>query len=199
LRQEPRPLGALVTAVAAPTLLSDEVLVVAAGRRDPAALGLLFDRHHQLVRRFLYRLGAHAGDVDDLVHATFIEVFAAAARFRGAASVRSWLLGIACNVSRHHTRGEIRRQGLLRALAGQETSRPAEPDRSLENRQLIDRLQERLSALSHERRAAFLLCDVEECSGAEAAQALGARPGTVGRWLHEARTALRTALEEATW
>jgi RNA polymerase sigma-70 factor (ECF subfamily) len=133
------------------------------------------------------------------VHATFIEAFRAAPRFRAAATVRSWLLGIAVNVNRHHNRGEIRRRGLLRTLAGQGPAEAAgAPERLIETRELVDHLKRLLAALPERRRAAFLLCDVEDCSGAEAAQVLGVRPGTVGRWLHEARTALRAGLREAS-
>jgi RNA polymerase sigma factor (sigma-70 family) len=176
----------------------DEALLMAAGRRDPVAMGLLFDRHQVGVRRFLCRMEGGGPDIDDLVHSTFIEAFRAAPRFRAAASVRSWLLGIALNVSRHHARAEIRRRAFLRSLASQPTASATRPDLFVENRQLVDRLQHRLGQLTHQRRAAFVLCDLEDCSGAEAAQALAARPGTVGRWLHEARTALREALEEGT-
>jgi RNA polymerase sigma-70 factor (ECF subfamily) len=45
-------------------------------------------------------------------------------------------------------------------------------------------------------RAAFILCDLEEMSGADAAATLDVRPGTLGRRLFEARRALRAAVGE---
>ena len=178
--------------------MSDEALVAAAATGDAAAMAALFDRFHAPVHRFLARL-APAVDVDDLVHATFLEAFTAARKHRGGSLVRTWLLGIALNVSRHHHRGEHRRQAFLTGL---ESCRPGEgdvlerPDRTAESRQLVERVTEALDELSHERRATFLLCEVEELSGPEAAKALNAPVGTIGRWLYEARAAVRAALRE---
>jgi RNA polymerase sigma-70 factor (ECF subfamily) len=178
--------------------MSDEALVAAAATGDVAAMAALFDRFHGPVHRFLSRL-VPAADADDLLHATFLEAFAAARKYRGGSLVRTWLFGIALNVGRHHRRGERRRQAFLVGLESGLSSHPpreARPDRAAESRQLVERVGAALDDLSHERRAAFLLCEVEELSGPEAAKALGAPVGTVGRWLFEARTAVRDALED---
>ena len=178
--------------------MSDAALVAAAATNDVAAMAALFDRFHPSVHRFLARLVPSA-DVDDLVHATFLEAFAAADRYRGSSIVRTWLFGIALNVSRHHHRGEHRRHAFLTSLQAHPPDDGGDggrPDRTVESRELVARVSAALDELSHERRAVFLLCEVEELSGAEAARALNAPPGTVGRWLFEARAAVRAALEE---
>jgi RNA polymerase sigma-70 factor (ECF subfamily) len=175
--------------------MSDEALVAAAATADVAAMAALFDRFHSQVHRFLARVVPTA-DVDDLLHATFLEAFAAARKYRGGSLVRTWLFGIALNVSRHHRRGENRRQAFLVGLESHPTGEAGRPDRAAESRQLVERVSAALGRLSHERRAAFLLCEVEELSGPEAAKALGAPVGTVGRWLFEARAAVRDALED---
>jgi RNA polymerase sigma-70 factor (ECF subfamily) len=175
--------------------MSDEALVAAAATEDVAAMAALFDRFCTRVHRFLARL-VPAADVDDLVHATFLEAFAAARKYRGGSLVRTWLFGIALNVSRHHHRGENRRQAFLVGLEAHPRGEALGPDRLVESRQLVERVSAALDGLSHERRAAFLLCEVEELSGPEAAKALGAPVGTIGRWLFEARAAVRDALED---
>jgi RNA polymerase sigma-70 factor (ECF subfamily) len=175
--------------------MSAEALVAAAATGDVAAMAVLFDRFHESVHRFLGRL-VPAPDVDDVLHATFMEAFAAAHRYRGGSAVRTWLFGIALNVSRHHRRGETRRRAFLAGLETHPQREAGQPDRLAESRQLVERVTVALAGLSHERRAVFLLCDVEELSGAEAARALGAPVGTVGRWLFEARAAVRAALRE---
>jgi RNA polymerase sigma-70 factor (ECF subfamily) len=158
-------------------------------------MAVLFDRFHSCVHRFLGRL-AGAADVDDLVHATFLEAFAAAGKYRGGSLVRTWLFGIALNVSRHHHRGENRRRAFLTGLESYPRGEAGRPDRAVESRQMVERVSAALDGLSHERRAVFLLCEVEELSGPEAARALGAPAGTIGRWLFEARAAVRAALAE---
>jgi RNA polymerase sigma-70 factor (ECF subfamily) len=175
--------------------MSDEALVAAAATGDAAAMAALFDRFHASLHAFVARL-ARPADVDDLVHATFLEAFAVAGKYRGGSLVRTWLFGIALNVSRHHFRSESRRRTFLTALEPPAPADAARPDRTAESRQLVERVRAALAHLSHERRAAFLLCEVEELSGPEAAKALGAPVGTVGRWLFEARMAVREALEE---
>ncbi len=180
---------------AAPAL-SDEALVAACGLGDAAALGALFDRHHEGVSRFLQRMSrGDAAEIDDLAQATFVEVWRSAARFRGGAAVRTWIFGIATNLVRHRARSEGRRRAALAGLASTPPASSRGPDDAMMRRQLIDRLGAALAMLSHEQREVFVLCEVEEIAGVEVARALGLREGTVWRRLHDARRALRRALD----
>ena len=60
--------------------------------------------------------------------------------------------------------------------------------------EMMERLSAALDALPHDLRVAFVLCDVEEVPGVEAARALGVRQGTMWRRLHDARKRLRDML-----
>ena len=89
--------------------LSDEALLAACGVGDPAALGALYDRHHEAVFRLISRLlYSDPAAIDDLVQTTFLEVWRSAQRYRERGAVRSYLFGIAANVVRHHVRGARR-------------------------------------------------------------------------------------------
>ena len=176
--------------------LSDEALVAAVGAGDPAALSGLFDRHHQTVHRFLARLsGVDGTDADDLLQETFLVVFESARRFRADAPVKMWLLGIASNVARRSVRTAVRQKTraavFLSTLPGDAPS----PAREAETNEMMAKLTRALLDLPHDLRAAFLLCDVEGARGVDAAKALGLREGTLYRRLHEARLALRAALD----
>lgn len=174
----------------------DMELVTACARGDLTALGILFDRHGGAARRFLARyVAGHDADLDDLVNATFLEVFRGAKGFRGSSSVRSWVLGVSVNVSRHWRRGEARRRSFLSVWGRHDPEGGPRPDQLIERQQIATNIEGALAGLPAHLRAAFLLCEVEELSGREAAQALGVPVGTLGRHLHEARTALRAALE----
>jgi len=176
---------------------SDEVLVTACAMRDPGAMAELFDRHCDAVYRFLSRLlGAGSGDVEDMVHTTFLEALRSAARFRGGSSVRTWLFGIAANVGRHHIRDQMRKRSFLKAWGELTPVAGQAPDLAAERQQTVDRVAAALAQLPFNLRAAFVLCDLEEMSGADAAAALDVRRGTLGRRLFEARRALRAAVEE---
>jgi RNA polymerase sigma-70 factor (ECF subfamily) len=179
---------------AAPT---DSELLAACGRRDMRAMGLFFDRHQRSIYRFLDRLYPSAqADVDDWVHATFITAMESAPRFREGSEPRTWLFGIALNIARQHVRKEGRRRLLLRLLwNGGEALAPS-PDEALQRRQDQQRLRGAIASLNDHQRAAFVLCDLEELSGKEAAAVAGTRPGTLGRRLFEARRELRRMLRE---
>jgi len=173
--------------------LSDEALIAACAAGDAAALAALFDRHHAVVFRFVSRIAsACASDVEDLAQSTFLELWRSSSRFRQSGSARSWILGIAANLVRHYVRGEVRRRTAMADLAGQPVSGGGRrPDELASQSQLMQRLADALDRLPHDLRVAFVLCDVEEVPGVEAARALGVRQGTMWRRLHDARKRLR--------
>ena len=177
--------------------MSDAALVAACTTGDPGALGALFDRYAADVYRFLGRLrGADARDVDDLLQVTFLEAGRVAGSFRGGASVRTWIFAIAANVVRHHARGEGRRRTVMDSFSALPQTRVESPADAAERRQLIERLAGALDDLDEDLRVAFVMCDLEEIPGVEAARALGLRPGTMWRRLHDARRRLRHAIEK---
>jgi RNA polymerase sigma-70 factor (ECF subfamily) len=57
------------------------------------------------------------------------------------------------------------------------------------------RLKAAMEGLPHDLREVFVMCDLEEIRGVDAARVLDIREGTLWRRLHEARKALREALE----
>jgi RNA polymerase sigma-70 factor (ECF subfamily) len=181
---------------AAVTSLSDEALLAACGTGDLAALDALFERFHLALYRFLGRLPTTDELArDDLVQATFLEVRRTARRFRGRSSVKTWILGVAANVARHHLRGEQRRRAQHARYAERLTAIPDRPDEQAERRELLARVAQALSELPHDQQVAFVLCDLEEIPGVEAARGLGIPEGTLWRRLHVARKAVRAAVE----
>jgi RNA polymerase sigma-70 factor (ECF subfamily) len=179
-----------------PADLSDQALVAACATGDAAALGGLFDRHHDRVRRYLARLsGTDDRDLDDLVQSTFEALPRAARRFDRRAKVSTWLLGIATNVARHHVRGEVRRRRLAEAAAAD--ARPAAGDAAedLLTRERAARLRDAVAELPAPLREAFVLVYLEGLPGREVADLLGVREGTIWDRLHQARARLREALE----
>jgi RNA polymerase sigma-70 factor (ECF subfamily) len=176
--------------------LTDAALVAGCAIDDSAALSALFDRHSRAVYRFISRLsGIGPGDLDDLVAVTFLEACRSAGKFRGGSAVTTWLFGIAVNVVRHHIRGDVRRRAFIAAyqhLPGVTSGH--RPDDAAERRELVSRLDVAIQSLPQNLREAFVLCELEEVPGPDAARTLGVPQGTLWRWLHEARKALRSAL-----
>jgi RNA polymerase sigma-70 factor (ECF subfamily) len=174
--------------------ISDEALLAACGVGDSAALGALFDRHHDAVYRLVSRLlRTDAAETDDLVQTTFLEAWKSARSFGGRGSVKSFLYGIAANTVRHHFRSTRRRRD-----AHAEWPQPlptGAPDEAAVRSQQVQLLAAALDRLPHDLRTVYVLCDLEELPGVEAARVLGLRDGTLWRRLHEARRALREAIE----
>jgi RNA polymerase sigma-70 factor, ECF subfamily len=179
--------------------LSDEALLAASATGDLAALDALFERFHVAVYRFLGRL-APADEMarDDLVQATFLAARRGANRFRGGSSVKTWMLGIAANLARHHLRGERRRREKHARYAEGLQIVPEQPDERLERREVLLEIEAALGRLPHDQQVAFILCDLEEIPGVEVARAVGVPAGTLWRRLHVARKAVRAAVEKAT-
>jgi RNA polymerase sigma-70 factor (ECF subfamily) len=180
-----------------PARVSDDALVSGCASGRNAALGELFDRYNLVTYRFLTRmLGAGHPDIDELVNETFLNVHRSAGKFRGHSSVKTWIIAIAANVARHHIRGESRRRAFLRVFHLQRRGDRIDATRATEQRDLVRRLGNLVAALPPDLRVAFVMCDLEELPGADAARALGVPEGTLWRRLHEARKALRSSLRD---
>ncbi len=189
------PLRRLDERRAALSEISDEALLAACGVGDTAALGALFDRHHEAVYRFVSRLlHTDPGEIDDLVQTTFLEAWRSARGFRGHGAVKSYLFGIAANTVRRYIRGARRRRDAHDTAPPPLSSRA--PDDIAIVAQQVSLLAAALAELPHDLREAYVMCDLEDLPGVEAARVLGVRAGTLWRRLHEARRALREAIDE---
>jgi RNA polymerase sigma-70 factor, ECF subfamily len=182
-----------------PASLSDEALLAATATGDLAALDALFERFHATIYRFLSRLtSVDDSALDDLVQATFLEARRSASRFRGSSSVKTWILSIAANLARHHLRGERRLHEKHARYAECLHVVAEQPDASIERHELLREIGDALAQLPHDLRVAFVMCDLEDVPGVDAARAVGVPQGTLWRRLHFARKALRAAIERAT-
>ena len=175
----------------------DEELVhqVAQGHLD--SLGVLFDRYHQPLRTFLARLQVPAGDLDDLVQSTFLQLPRAAARFERGRSVKGWLFGLATIVVKRHRRTLSRLARKVSALSREPQTRgPRTPADLVAEEESARRARQALADLSRKKREVFVMVVLEKLSGETVAQSLGIPVGTVWTRLHHARRELRQLLGE---
>jgi RNA polymerase sigma-70 factor (ECF subfamily) len=169
---------------------ADVMKRLASGQID--ALGELYDRHHEALRRFVVRATAGADDADDLVHATFLAAAQNASSYDGRASCRPWLVGIAVRLLRRRRRAWSRMLAALASFGGARATH-FDPRARLSARTDVERA---LAKLSVEKRVAILMAEVEGLSCGEIAEALDIPIGTVWTRLHAARRELRDALGE---
>jgi RNA polymerase sigma-70 factor (ECF subfamily) len=159
---------------------------------EMSALGELYDRHHESVRRFIARATSDAEDVDDLLHTAFLAAAKSAGSYDGRASCRPWLIGIAAQHVRRRRQRFARLFAVLSSLTGTRAA-ATDPRPALHAKSDIERA---LARLSEAKRLALLMAEVEGLSCPEIAAALQIPIGTVWTRLHAARRELREALEE---
>ena len=160
--------------------------------------GELYERHAPFVARFVVRLGARAAEVDDLVQEVFLTAHRRGGFVEGAARPTTWLAEIAVRVLSTHRRTQRRRpeqpDEALAAVASGESG-PAERAAA---GQLLERLNQALAELDIDKRAVFVLfeLDGEPCDAIAAG--LGVPLSTVYSRLHEARKELKAAFARLT-
>jgi RNA polymerase sigma-70 factor (ECF subfamily) len=164
-----------------------------ARQNDGEAFGRLFDLHRHRVHRRALRLVDSQHDAEDITAAAFFELWRKRHSVRPAnGSVLPWLLVATVNLSRNLHRSTARYQRFLRTAP---RSAPVEgPDaQTIETR---SRLASSLRELAPVDEALLVLTVLEGVPIAEAAEAVGVKPGTARVRLHRARARLRTDLHD---
>jgi RNA polymerase sigma-70 factor (ECF subfamily) len=165
---------------------------LAAGELD--ALGQVYDAHHQHVRAFAQRLLGDESAAEDLVQDTFVALPRLVGKFRGSASLRTFLISVAVNKARHHLRSAVRRRLAHERSLSDERSCVSTPEDLTEREETLAALLRAMDTLPVEQRVALVLCEVEERSSADAAQIVGVPEGTVRTRIFHGKRKLREAL-----
>ena len=170
---------------------TDTDLAVAAATGDTAAFAELYSRYADRVFARLTHLIGPTPDREDVFQQVFLELHRALPRFRGDASVSTFLYRITINVAYDHLRRRGRRAGdhdptALDALI---TGDPTPEDRA-RRREELGRIFSLLEHIKPKKRMAFVLVAVEGMSLGEAAQLLGAQAEAVKQRVLHARREL---------
>jgi RNA polymerase sigma-70 factor (ECF subfamily) len=134
---------------------------------------------------------------EDVVQSTLLAGLAAARRYRGEASLRTWLTAILRNriVDELRARG---REPLASNLWGQPGPLPeatqADPSAEIEARQVAGRMQERLDSMPASCSLAFVMRELQGRPSREITARLSLTPGQFWQCLHKVRRELRAEL-----
>jgi RNA polymerase sigma factor (sigma-70 family) len=160
---------------------------------DPDAFGMLFDSDARAVYNLGFRLTGNWSAADEVVSLTFLEAWRLRGRIEpGGEPLRSWLLGIAVNMSRNLTRAARRHEAALSRLPPP----PLVPDFAeelagrLDDQARLRGVAKALGALRRGEREVIALCVWSGLDYATAARALGVPTGTVRSRLSRARRKL---------
>jgi RNA polymerase sigma-70 factor (ECF subfamily) len=159
----------------------------------PLTAAALFHEHGEFVWRLIRRLGVANADADDVCQEVFVTVHRRLSQFEGRSSPRTWVCGIAVRVaSDHRKRAVARRESAPEHLPEPTIGAHQEDDLAMrEARALLDRL---LGTLDDDKRAVFVLYEIEELSMSDVARAIGCPLQTAYSRLHAARRDVEAAL-----
>jgi RNA polymerase sigma-70 factor (ECF subfamily) len=160
-------------------------------QRPPADVGALYDSHAEVVFRNLHRLGVRSADVPDLLQETFLVVHRRWQDYDELLPIEGWLWGIALGLVRNYRKRAYRRTEAEPIEPHTDHTPEAELDRARKRRDIEDAID----ALDPEKRAVFVMFEIEGLTGKAIGESLGVPVGTVHSRLFGARKELAAALE----
>jgi RNA polymerase sigma-70 factor, ECF subfamily len=152
--------------------------------------------HADFVWRSLARLGVRDEDLADMLQEVFLVVHRRLHTYDGSSKLTSWLFGICLRVAAAYRRRAHRTRERERPLSeAREPAAPADafdPERTLAARQQLAAI---LDAMPLEKRAIFVMFEIDGMSSQEIADSLDMPVGTVHSRLYAARRAFAQVLE----
>jgi RNA polymerase sigma-70 factor (ECF subfamily) len=153
------------------------------------------ERHADFVWRTLQRLGVRSMDLEDQMQEVFIVTHRRLGSFDGASALKTWLFAICLRVAAaHRRRAHVRRE--LAASDGEERlvdETDEDPERAAIQREAHEELERLLATLDLEKRAVFVMFEIEGMTAPEIASVMGTPVGTVYSRLAAARAELTQA------
>lgn len=160
----------------------------------------LVTEYYPLAYGLAYGVLHDAGDAEEVVQDAFLRTHRAVARFRGDASLKTWILRVVYRLSlnrrRDRSRSAWHRLGLDRRdeagdrAAAQLAAREPDPEAHAISRQTRELVLEAIAELSEPLRDALVLSTLEGLTYEEIARILQVPAGTVSSRLHAARQQL---------
>jgi RNA polymerase sigma-70 factor (ECF subfamily) len=178
----------------ATTVIEDDFNLVERAKRDPKALGLLYDMHYEAIARYIARR-VGASDAEDLTAEVFLAMVRYLPRFRSrGVPFRAWLYRLATNQVNRWAR---RRRPDARHRLAEIADRRGETCTA----EQADVVRMALLTLPPRFQSALTLHYLEGLSVAEVAGVLNCAEGTVKSRLARGRDMMRAALQrpELRW
>jgi RNA polymerase sigma-70 factor (ECF subfamily) len=156
----------------------------------------LFRDHARFVAGFVRRMGVPREDLDDVLQEVFLVVHRKGGFVPGPAQPKTWLAGIALlEAKTWHRRRSAKPNTAPAADAAEHIHAEGhDPEQEAGTRQRLELVQRALDAMSEDKRAVFMLFELEGESCDSIAAGLGIATGTVYSRLHAARKAFKKAI-----
>jgi RNA polymerase sigma-70 factor (ECF subfamily) len=159
----------------------------------------IYEQHAGFVWLTLQRMGVRPPDLGDLAHDVFVIVHRRISSYDRTSRVTTWLFGIcrrvAANYRRRHS---YKRTDVTDGLRAVDAPLQIAADEMLVRREERVIAEQILAKLSLEKRAVFIMFEIEGLSCQEIADVTGSPIGTVYSRLHGARAQVERALAQAS-
>ena len=157
----------------------------------------LFVDHAPQVWRALLRLGVHPSDAEDVCQEVFLIIHRRLPTFEGRSSIQSWIYGICVRVTADYRKRAHRRYESPSDDIPEQTA-PENQHAELEDHESRALLGATIDKLDADKRAVFVLFELEELPMTEVAVAVGCPLQTAYARLYAARHIVEAALRRAT-
>lgn len=173
--------------------MTDVETAVATSAAQAQSFSEVFREHAPFAWRCLRRLGVSAADADDVCQEVFLVVHRRLGEYDGRATMRGWIYGMCVRkASDHRKLSHKRHESPTDTLP--ETPSEAPQTRDLERKRAIAALDAALALLDEEKRATFVLFEIEGLPMQEVATVLGCPLQTAYSRLHAARKSIETTV-----
>ena len=166
---------------------------------EPAELAAIYDEHARSIFYLALRMLGDPTQAEDATHDVFLKAYRKLGDFKGQSTIRTWLYRITINHCQNLLQGWYRRnihgtddEAVWERAAGATDS----PLRILETKELGERIQKSLDALSEENRLLLLLVADEKLSYEEIGSQTNQTSDAVRGKLHRARKAFAAAFQQ---
>jgi RNA polymerase sigma-70 factor (ECF subfamily) len=147
----------------------------------------VYDEHFAFVWRNVLNRGVPSSAVDDVVQEVFVVVHRKLPGFEGRSSLRTWLAGIVRRVVADHVRKRGNAPVGDEPLENESPSEARGPAEELDAKAAAHVLDQLLAQMPEAQREVFILHEIEQMTGREIAESVGANENTVHTRLRAAR------------
>jgi RNA polymerase sigma-70 factor (ECF subfamily) len=159
----------------------------------PSTTAEIFHAYAPFAWRVLRRLGLSEADADDACQEVFIIAHRRLHDFQGRSSLRTWVYGICVHIVAKHRR-RVRSRREIAPVPESEPVSEATQEADLALREELRELDRVLDALDEDKRAVFVLYEIEDLPMVEVAAAVGCPLQTAYSRLHAARRVVEQAM-----
>lgn len=157
---------------------------------------IIYRTYYKDVYRFINSFTKSQEDAEDLTQEVFIRLFNTSSKYKGDASMKTWLFTIAKNISMDHFRKQSRHVQLKDFLLHIIPFKERSTEEKIEKKDELGQVYEKLNELKHDHRTVIVLRNMHDFSVKETANIMKWSESKVKVTYHRALKQLRVLLED---